>query len=416
MANHTDRDKFDDIFQQKLAGYSQTEGLPAWSDITTKLPVVAPRKPYFRYAAIAASLIGVATFIVAEFAKVGQNIDVAPLAQTTVEIVDQYKDQLPTDYAPSEAIAFLDKSVKTTSEPNNLQKGLPNIRKTTTQETTTTTEIQPLQAVAKPFSAGNEPVASTDTEASEPEGNTKKTIKEPNNSINRIKSTIVNYAQPKSKDRNYTIGLLASNTPTLTSQNVVNPVEYLLESSPSTDSYEDINGELSNVSSRKSMTDFKHNIPLRFGLDFAYYLTDRLSLSTGLTYSYLKSDFGRINSTFVDGDQVLHYLGVPVFVQYDILSKKNFRLYASLGAEFNYNLAAKQRYQTLSEDIEKRFVDHSPVWGLGVKAGAAYNLFKALELYVEPEATHYMSNSKLHSYWLDNDVVFSVNIGLRTKF
>ncbi len=413
MANHTDRDNFDEIFQQKLASYSQHQDLPAWSDIATKIPKVAPARPYFRYAAIAASLIGVVTFLVAEFAKIGENIDLPPLAQTPKEIIDHYKSDIPASNPPLASIEYLDKNVKTLSELNNTPKGLPNIN---TTKTTTTTEIHPLQAVVEHLSADNGPVDSTDSEVSKTQENSKKTIKELNNSTNITKANRVNYVQPKRKKLNYTLGLLASNAPTLASQDVVNPVEYLMQSSPSIDSYEDINGAFGQINTRQFLTDFKHNIPLRFGLDFSFYLTDRLSLASGLTYSYLKSDFSRINSTFVDGSQVLHYLGIPIFVQYDVVSKNNFRLYASLGGEFNYNLKTKQNYQTLSDNIERNYVDHSPVWGIGAKAGVAYSFFKGLELYLEPEVSHYMSNSKIHSYWLDNDIVFSVNIGIRTKF
>ena len=416
MENRTDRDNFEDIFQQKLAGYSHRQDLPAWSDIAAKIPKKAPRKPFFRYAAVAASLIGVMTFLVAEFAKVGDNIDLSPNAQTSVEIIDRYKAELPANYPLPATLANLDKTVKTNSELNIISKGLPNIDRTTTKKTTTTADLKPLQAVVEPYTADNVPVASTNSKLSEPKENSKKTIKELNNSPNRTTLDRINYVQPKRKKLNYSIGFLASNAPTLASQNVVNPVEYLMQSSPSIGSYEDFKGGYSHMNSRKYLSDFKHNIPLRFGIDFAFYLTDRLSLSTGLTYSSLKSEFSRINSAFVEGNQILHYLGLPIFLQYDIVSKNNFRLYASLGGEFNYNLKTRQIYQTFSDNIERDFVDHSPVWGVGAKAGVAYSFFRSVELYLEPEVSHYMSNSKVNSYWLDNDIVFSVNIGLRTKF
>ncbi len=413
MENHTDRDKFDDLFQQKLAGYSQSQDLPAWSDIAPHIPKAVRPIPYFRYAAIVASLLGVVTFLVAEFSKVGQNIDQPSLALTSEEVIELYKNELIDNPHSNASLAYLDKSVKTHYEPNITPRGLQNIYKT---EKTTTTESYPPQDRVSNISADNEPVDSPYSKASEPKENSKKTVKELNNSTNSTTSHSVNYVQQNLKDRNYSLGFLASNAPTLASQNIVNPVEYLLQSSPSNESYEDINGAFSQNITRGGMTDFKHSMPLRFGLDFGFSLTDRLSLSTGLIYSHLKSDFSRINSTFVDGRQMLHYLGIPVFVQYDIIAKNKFRLYASLGGEFNYNLKTKQVYKTLSDNIEQNFIDHSPVWSIGAKAGVAYNLFKGVELYAEPEVSHYMSNSKVQSYWLDNDIVFSVNIGLRTRF
>lgn len=79
-------------------------------------------------------------------------------------------------------------------------------------------------------------------------------------------------------------------------------------------------------------TEIHHRQPIRAGLSLGYRLNQRLSLATGLTYTNLTSDIrDGSDSHYFTGEQVLHYIGLPLSVRYDILQWKRLNLYASAG-------------------------------------------------------------------------------------
>ena len=56
-----------------------------------------------------------------------------------------------------------------------------------------------------------------------------------------------------------------------------------------------------------------HHRPLSFGLTVAYPLTGRLSLTTGVVYTKLVSDFTQVmRSQQIEQQQTLHYVGIPL--------------------------------------------------------------------------------------------------------
>ncbi len=79
-------------------------------------------------------------------------------------------------------------------------------------------------------------------------------------------------------------------------------------------------------------TNIKHRQPIRAGLTFTYKITDRLGIGSGLSYTNLTSDItSGSDSHYVNGQQTLHYIGIPVNVTYDVFRWKRLQLYASAG-------------------------------------------------------------------------------------
>ena len=75
----------------------------------------------------------------------------------------------------------------------------------------------------------------------------------------------------------------------------------------------------------------KHRLPLSIGLSLHYPLTPRLTLNSGVTYTYLYSEFTNQQPPHTTYDQKLHYLGVPLGVSYKLWSANHFQLYFSAG-------------------------------------------------------------------------------------
>ena len=81
-----------------------------------------------------------------------------------------------------------------------------------------------------------------------------------------------------------------------------------------------------------------HSHPISFGLTLSYPLTSHWTLSTGLVYTRLNSQFVNVlSNTPVTAEQHLDYVGVPLNVQYSVWKGKGWKAYASAGAQIDWN-------------------------------------------------------------------------------
>lgn len=154
-----------------------------------------------------------------------------------------------------------------------------------------------------------------------------------------------------------------------------------------------------------------HDHPISFGLTVSYPLTNRWTLSTGLVYTRLNSQFVNVLSgTLITTDQRLDYLGVPLNVQYHVLKGKGWKAYASAGAQIDWNIRAKRN--TEGVDVNARN-DH-PQWSLAGGIGVEYDIIPLVGIYAEPGLRYYLKNdSKVDNFFKDQPFNWTLQIGIR---
>lgn len=157
-----------------------------------------------------------------------------------------------------------------------------------------------------------------------------------------------------------------------------------------------------------------HHRPVSYGLTVSYPLTERLSLTTGVVYTKLVSDFTQVmRSLQVQQQQTLHYVGVPVAVSYRLWSQKGFKAYISAGNQIYWNVATHVVSEGVTQDMEKDRLQ----WSLNGSVGAQYDILPQLGLYVEPGLSYYPDNgSRLQNYFKDKPLDMSLQVGLRINF
>jgi len=155
----------------------------------------------------------------------------------------------------------------------------------------------------------------------------------------------------------------------------------------------------------------KHHQPITFGLSVSYPLSSRLSLSTGVTYTRLRSDFTSIiRGSSISQEQTLHYLGVPLNAQYRLLHYGGLNIYLSGGAEADYNIKAHLASEGVTQYIDRDRWQFSVQGGVGLQ----YNVLPQLGLYAEPGVKHYFDNgSRLRNFFKDQPTSFNLQLGLR---
>ena len=151
---------------------------------------------------------------------------------------------------------------------------------------------------------------------------------------------------------------------------------------------------------------YKHHIPVRFGLSLQYHLNKRLSLLSGISYTYLKSDISSQLFNNQSYKQTLSYLGIPVGLSWEVWSSQNFHFY--LGGS---GLLEKCVDASITDgDISQRPWQ----WSVNASAGAEYIVMRQLGLYLEPSLGYYFDDgSSLQHYYKEHPLVPSLQFGLR---
>ena len=151
--------------------------------------------------------------------------------------------------------------------------------------------------------------------------------------------------------------------------------------------------------------DYTHYRPLKMGLSTRLPLTQKLSLTTGLTYSLYGSKFTYTLSG--EKTQLVHYLGVPVRLDYTLASNRWLDVYVGGGVAGDLCVGS-----TLGGNA---FAKDGPGFSVLGAGGLQWNMTKRLGLYVEPELSWTLPSDKhvLKTYRNEHPLVFTVATGLR---
>ena len=146
----------------------------------------------------------------------------------------------------------------------------------------------------------------------------------------------------------------------------------------------------------------KHHLPVRFGLSVQYQLNNCLALHSGISYTYLYSEF---DDTYYGNsyDQKLHYLGIPLGMTWQLWSARQFRFYLSAGAML------EKCVRTNLEGSEKPWQ-----WSVDGAAGVEYGFTRQFGFYLEPSLGYYFDDgTALEHYYKKHPFAPSIEFGLR---
>lgn len=169
-------------------------------------------------------------------------------------------------------------------------------------------------------------------------------------------------------------------------------------------------------------TKMTHQLPLSAGLTVKKKITDRLSVESGLVYTFLSSELSAGEVDFYSQEQRLHYLGIPLKVNYTLWKKDRLSVYASAGAmaemcvdgslNTNYYLNnVRERKSKTDLDVNK--VQLSALASLGVQ----YDISKPVSIYAEPGIAYYFDDkSVVETIRKEQPLCASVQFGVRLSF
>ena len=417
---HSPEEDWAQRLRDHLAGYEAPVPDDLWEKIEARLPkeVVSPTPKkearivplWARWAAVAAVFVGGLMILWNENRyEADQTAAVLPLsrgsqrgseqAHSQAELEAEFEAEFEADqttpnpsYSGGESCAQGDFTAK---EPiSSGEKSAEEPKEPTSPEGK---PILPISSDDKPISSEGKP--------NEPE-------KSPEDVIRELDQKIADYKERRSKSAS--VNLYASNgfgtqsyrNGVLMSQEMLSNYDYYTNP----DSHGTRAGSspvyLANHEERQ-----KFYQPISFGLSVNIPISSGFSVSSGIVYTRLRSDFTSIaNSLVYERQQTLHYVGIPLTVQYNVWQWRGLNVYATAGGQADFNVKACVTTEGTETKLEKDDLQ----WSVNAAAGVQYNFIPQLGIYVEPGIKHYFDNgSHIRNFFKHRPTNFNLQVGLR---
>lgn len=172
-----------------------------------------------------------------------------------------------------------------------------------------------------------------------------------------------------------------------------------------------------NNDTKENIRNIKHSLPISFGITVRKKLNKTWGLESGLIYTYLSSDFEIEGNNHYNASLNLHYLGIPVNLIANTWNNKEWNVYVSGGVMMEKGLRSvykQKKYSGNNLFYNKQEKNISGMqWSLNGAIGISYNLYKDINLYIEPGISYYFDCNQPLSKRTEDPFNFNVRIGFR---
>lgn len=151
-------------------------------------------------------------------------------------------------------------------------------------------------------------------------------------------------------------------------------------------------------------TTYSHRRPWVVGLSLKCPVTDRLGITTGLEYSLYASS---LTSPTSANTQLVHYLGIPVRLDWTIVSGKWLEAYLGAGVKGDMCLGATLAGESIGKD--------GPAFRLLAAGGIQFNATRDLSFFIEPSISWTIPSDRriLYTYSSEHPWMFTAAVGVR---
>ncbi len=179
---------------------------------------------------------------------------------------------------------------------------------------------------------------------------------------------------------------------------------------------------------KDNIAEMEHNQPVSFGVTVSKTIIDGLFVETGLIYSYLYSKSKNTNTVSQNyQSQSLHYLGVPLNLNYNLFSLRDLNVYASLGGMIEKDVYGKFREegeaQSIDDNVKSELLvnetisQRNPQLSVNAGLGLSYPLYKDFKLYGKIGGAYYFdAKNDYKTIYSDSKIVMDLSIGIRYEF
>ena len=178
----------------------------------------------------------------------------------------------------------------------------------------------------------------------------------------------------------------------------------------------------------KPESEINHSQPVSFGLLTTFNLSQKLQLETGLIYTYLSSETKSKSMDYNESESMqFHYLGIPLNLNYTLLSINKLDLYLSAGAMIEKDIQGKLKYNDEKRNtlLNSKFASESssnikqqnPQLSLSSGVGIAYPLYNKVKLFGKVGGRYNINaNNEYRTYYSDEKFGLDLQLGIKFNF
>ena len=429
--NHiNDNDLFKHLVKGKLADYKGEVPLSGWEKLESSLIATQKTKVLHRrliassVAAVAAALVGV--FFV--FQNMNKELPIQTTEHQTIQIDKQNKPTIieeisikvekPTtalfaDNIPSSQQKYPASSSNVENEKTSLKVSSDiSLKKEKTEST----------VISKNEGDNNDKVSEID------EGTKQQLIEDFINDGNRTLDTSVGTQKTKRKSR-HSISLAGQSG--LSSSQNNNTLPTTLRSSVS-ESYSSYTlGKMQAFNDEQvveAKSEIHHAQPVSFGVLTSFALSKKLQIETGLVYTYLSSETKSKSIDYNESEKAqFHYLGVPLNLNYTLLSVNKLDMFVTAGAmiekdihgriEKNEEKEGTSHSSGYASNKPSKIKQHNPQFSISSGVGITYPLYDKAKLFGKFGARYYINaNNEYKTYYSDEKFGLDIQLGIKFNF
>jgi hypothetical protein len=164
----------------------------------------------------------------------------------------------------------------------------------------------------------------------------------------------------------------------------------------------------------------RHKVPVTFGLSLYYNLGKRWGLGTGLNYTKLASELhSGSDNNYIKGDQTVHYIGIPVQVNYNVIQKGRFTGYITGGAlvekPISGSITTTYVVNDEMKESSKESLDHKPFqFSVNTAVGLQLKIVDKIGVYAEPGiGYHFKEENAPNTIYKEKPLHFNMKFGIR---
>jgi hypothetical protein len=182
----------------------------------------------------------------------------------------------------------------------------------------------------------------------------------------------------------------------------------------------------SNIANQKAsddeLTQIDYQLPVNLSLLVRKNLSEKWSVETGLSYTYLASRETWYSAEYklsVNHDIGLHYLGIPLKASYTFYDNRQWSVYLSGGGMLEKCISGEIRTKENTSGIKMKAKLDIPELQLSLmgNAGIAYRITGPLGIFVEPGFSYFFDDkSEVMTIRKDKPLTFNLQGGLRFDF
>ncbi len=180
--------------------------------------------------------------------------------------------------------------------------------------------------------------------------------------------------------------------------------------------------------------ELNHYQPVSVGITVSKEIIPGLSIETGLVYSYLYSKAKNSGASYDNREsQQLHYLGIPLNLNYNFVNIGNVGLFVSAGGMIEKDIYGKymgrshasieNNPQQFEGNMSKNIKFKHPQYSVNAGFGATYPISRGIDMYAKIGGAYYFeaknidkNNFHYSTIYSDKKIMLDLNAGIRFNF